>query len=155
MGDKIGFVFRDPGVLADRDLELVLVSKYPGDPKRAYVPAYQFHMRHAANGPKTGRIELRVGNTDHVVMYAGHIGYRVEPEYRGRRYAERSCRLLFPLARRHGLNPLWITCNPDNTPSRLTIERLGGVHVETVPIPETHAMYRRGERLKCRYRIDL
>jgi len=155
MRDNSAFVFQDPGVLADRDLELVLVSTYPGDPKQARVPAYRFHMRHVTDGRKAGRIELRVGNTDHVLMYAGHIGYRVYPEYRGRRYAARSCRLLFALARQHGLNALWITCNPDNTPSRRTIERLGGVYVETVTLPKTHEMYRRGERLKCRYRVDL
>jgi len=155
MGSESDFEFQNPGRLVDDDLKLVLVSKHPGDARRGYVPSYRFHMRHVADRRKAGRIELRAGNTESVVMYAGHIGYRVEPEYRGRRYAERSCRLLFGLARQHGLNPLWITCNPENAASRKTIEGLGGIYVETVPLPVSHEMYRRGERLKRRYRIDL
>jgi tagatose 1,6-diphosphate aldolase len=60
-----------------------------------------------------------------------------------------------PLARRHGINPLWITCNPDNHASRRTCERLGATLVEIVPVPVGHTLYQRGEREKCRYRVDL
>ena len=88
-------------------------------------------------------------------MYGGHIGYGVLPRYRGHRYAARACKLLFPLARRHGLNPLWITCNPDNIASRRTCELAGGKLVEIVDLPEDIDMYQAGERQKCRYRFDL
>ena len=66
-----------------------------------------------------------------------------------------ACQLLFGLARRHGLSELWITCNPDNIASRKTCERLGAEYVETVSLPRDHVLYQRGEREKCRYRIDL
>jgi tagatose 1,6-diphosphate aldolase len=79
----------------------------------------------------------------------------VYPPARGRHYAERAARLLLPLARRHGMSELWITCNPDNAASRRTCERLGGELVEIVPIPPDHAFYSRGERAKCRYLIRL
>ena len=77
------------------------------------------------------------------------------PPARGRRYAERSCRLLFPLARAHGIKTLWITCNPDNFASRRTCERLGMRLIDTVPVPDTDPLYARGDRVKCRYRIEL
>ena len=149
------FTFLEVGDLVDGKLYLVLVDTSLGDNEKGHVPAYSFEMRVQNVDGKIGHVNLRIGNTEHVRKYAGHIGYGVDPEYRGRRYAARSCRLVFPLALRHGINPVWITCNPDNDPSRRTIERLGGVYVETVPLPKTHEMYRRGERLKCRYRIDL
>jgi predicted acetyltransferase len=154
------FEFYDPGQLVDGDLTLVLYEAYPGDERRGYVPAYRFRMMRGdsrVDGRKqeVGRIELRVSNTHHIVMYAGHIGYRVLPIYRGHHYAARSCTLLLSLARRHGLNPLWITCNPDNYASRRTCELAGASFVETVDLPEDTDMYQMGERQKCRYRLDL
>jgi tagatose 1,6-diphosphate aldolase len=149
------FEFRDPGKLIDNDLELVLVERYPGDAAINYMPAYKFRMTLVGQDQEIGRIELRVGNTKHLVMYGGHIGYGVEQDYRGRRYAARACRLLFPLALSHGLTELWITCNPDNIASRRTCELAGAKLVETVDLPEDTDMYQEGERQKCRYRIDL
>jgi predicted acetyltransferase len=160
MHSSTTFELHDPGPLVDGDLALVLSEAYPGDPRRDYVPAYRFKMmcessRVAGQRQEVGRIELRVGNTPHIVMYAGHIGYRVLPMYRGHHYAARSCALLLPLARRHDLNPLWITCNPDNFPSRRTCELAGAAFVEIVDLPEDTDMYQMGERQKCRYRLDL
>ena len=157
-GDKRNstmFTFYDPGRLVVGDLSLVLCEAYPGDSRRNYVPAYRFRMMLNGQKQEVGRIELRVGNDDHIVLYAGHIGYRVLPMYRGRHYAARSCRLLLPLARCHGLNPLWITCNPDNYASRRTCELAGAVFVEIVDLPEDNEMYHMGERQKCRYLLDL
>ena len=42
-----------------------------------------------------------------------------------------------------------ITCNPDNLPSRRTLERLGGDLLEIVDLPPDNDMYQRGERQKC------
>ena len=74
---------------------------------------------------------------------------------RGRHYAERACRLLLPLARAHGMQTLWITCNPENVASRRTCERLGASFIDVVALPANHMLYQRGERVKCRYRLDL
>jgi predicted acetyltransferase len=145
----------DPGKLVDGELELRLYDRYGGDPRRGYIPAYRFRMTRAGQDETIGFIELRLGNTKHVVMYGGHIGYRVLPEHRGHRYAARSCKLLLPTAKRHGLNPLWITCNPDNVASRRTCEIAGGRLAEIVDLPSDTDMYQRGERAKCRYRFDL
>lgn len=149
------FEFLDPGPLRDLELELVLTRTAPFDPVRGYVPCYFFEMRHVLDGAPMGHINLRVGDTPYLVNCAGHIGYGVRAEYRGRRYAARSCRLLLPLARRHGLDPLWITTNPDNWPSRRTCEIIGAEYVETIDVPPDTEMYRLGDRQKCRYRLDL
>ena len=88
-------------------------------------------------------------------MYGGHIGYDVSEEHRGKRYAARSCSLLLPLAKRHDLNPLWITSNPDNLPSRRTCEIIGARLIEIVDLPKETDLYQEGDRQKCRYRLDL
>jgi tagatose 1,6-diphosphate aldolase len=149
------FQFHDPGPLIDGDLVLVLNEKYPGDPAINYVPAYKFKMTLGNQPEEIGNIELRIGNTDSIVLYGGHIAYGVEPAYRGHHYAARACRLLLPLARSHGLTTIWITCNPDNYASRRTCELAGATFVEIVDLPEDNDMYLRGEQQKCRYRLEV
>jgi tagatose 1,6-diphosphate aldolase len=149
------FKFLNPGRLLDGEIELVLENSFPGNTARGRVPSYKFKMTYTNHSAEIGRIDLRVGDTEHIQMYAGHIGYRVHPSFRGHHYAAKACRLLFPLARRHGMKTLWITCNPDNYASRRTCKILGAIFVDIVDIPRNHEMYLSGERQKCRYRLDL
>jgi predicted acetyltransferase len=141
--------------LVDGDLALALESQHAGDPARGSVPTYYFRMVYQPTGEEVGRISLRIGTSPHILFYAGHLGYGVHREYRGRHYAARACRLLLPLARSHGFRSLWITCNPDNMPSRRTCELIGAHLVEIVDLPVDSDMHQRGERQKCRYRLDL
>jgi predicted acetyltransferase len=147
--------FYDPGKLIDHELQLVLSQRFQGDEARNWVPSYRFNMKLAGQNEEIGNIELRIGNTDYIHLYAGHIGYRVHPPFRGHRYAARSCRLLIPLARKHGFRTVWITCNPDNYGSRRTCELAGAKFIEIVDLLPDMDMYREGERQKCRYRLDV
>ena len=79
-------------------------------------------------------------------MYGGHVAYGVRPEYRGAHFAGRALRLLMPLARRHGLCELWITCNPENIASRRTCEFAGAELIGIVDLPPETDMYQEGER---------
>lgn len=149
------FEFHNPGELIDGDLQLVLEETNPANPDKGFVPEYRFKMVLAGQEEKVGGISLRIGDTERLVKYSGHIGYGVEPEHRGHRYAARSVRLILPLARKHGLQALWITCNPDNAASRRTCELAGAKFIEIVDVPEDTDIYQRGERQKCCYRLDL
>lgn len=155
---KIGgvpFHFRDPGLLVDNNLQLLLRETHQGDLRRDLAPEYIFDMvSHCDNNTLMGRLSLRIGHTEHIEKYAGHIGYSVELPYRGQRLAARSCLLIAPLARSHGINPLWITCNPQNTASRRTCEIIGAELVETVQIPPNDPLYRWDTKWKCRYRLN-
>lgn len=148
------FSFLDPGKLTDNDLELVLVKKIAADDKQGFFPAYEFAMRNTKTAEVMGYIHLRVGNNENT-KYGGHIGYEVYEKFRGKHYAARSLKLLFPLAKKHGINPLWVTCNPENIPSRKTCELAGGQLVEIVDLPAYNDQFQRGDRRKCRYRFDL
>lgn len=117
-------------------------------------PAYHFWMRSTRCELEiVGTIGLRVASTPEIDLYYGNIGYHVYPAARGNHYAERSCRLVLPLLARHGINPAWITCNPDNIASRRTCERLGAELIDTVPVPPENHLFLRGDRQKCRYKI--
>jgi tagatose 1,6-diphosphate aldolase len=149
-----GFSFLDPGPLRDDDLRLALIHKHAGKPKAGTAPEYEFEMRLTETDARIGRIALRIGDTERLRRYVGHIGYFVEPPCRGHRYAARAVRLVLPLAWRHGLAPVWITCNPDNLPSRRTLELAGGTYVDTVPVPDDDPLYLQGDVEKCRFRFD-
>ncbi len=148
------FKFLKPGKLISADLELVLVKRKPGDRKRGISPAYMFEMRLASTKNRLGQIDLRIGNTERIVKYGGHIGYGVDEKHRGRRYAARGIRLLLPLAWEHDLHTVWITCNPDNLASRRTCEIAGGEFVEIVNLPKDSNLYLAGDRQKCRYKFS-
>ena len=105
-------------------------------------------------GAPGGGIRLRVGDIELLRLWAGHIGCNVDPLFRGARAAERATRLLLPLAATHKINPVWLPCAPENIASRLTLERLGAVLVETVPVPAEYALFEPLATLKRRYRLD-
>lgn len=87
-------------------------------------------------GEVIGGIRFRAAMNEDVELYAGNLGYNVDPPYRGRHFAERACRLLLPFARLHCFEHLWITFDPANAESRRTCERLGAVLVEVIMLPE-------------------
>lgn len=156
-GARRVFQFVDLPPLIDKELELRLVTTTLPSAFRRNVsaPTYYFLMVHRETRERMGYIDLRVGRSEYITHYLGHIGYRVKEDYRGHSYAARSCRLLFPLAAGHDIDPLWITCDPNNPASRRTCVKAGGEMVDILPVPSHYDMYRRGEHFKCRYRFDL
>lgn len=70
-------------------------------------------------------------------------------------YAAKACIILKSLARKHGMDKLIITCNPDNTASIKTCEAAGAELRCIVDLPENNDMYQEGERQKCIYELIL
>src|SRR5687768_11054901 len=99
------FRFLNPGHLVDGDLHLVLSACTPAIPKKGYVPSYGFTM-YAPEAPpscvEAGNISLRIGD-ETTLLVAGQIGYNVHESFRGKHFAGRACKLLLPLAKKHGL----------------------------------------------------
>ncbi|MFC1947190.1 GNAT family N-acetyltransferase [Chloroflexota bacterium] len=149
------FEFFDYQPFTDGEIEVVVKDKVPPDNERGYIPGYEFTIRFSENKKPVGRVNLRIGNTERIIKYIGHIGYGIEEKYRGHHYAAKACRLIKQVALDHGLGTLWIICNPDNNPSRRTCEVLSCELVEIIDLPEDLDMYRRGERQVCRYRWDI
>jgi len=137
-------------------LSLAPFGRQVPEPAAGVYPTYHFWMynHQRRHSPIAGAVALRIGHGLELELYLGHFGYHVYPAHRGRHFAERAVRLLLPLAAQHGLKPVWITCNPDNRPSRRTCERLGAALIDTVAVPPTNPLFARGETAKCRYRLD-
>ncbi|MFG0249304.1 MAG: GNAT family N-acetyltransferase [Phycisphaeraceae bacterium JB051] len=118
------------------------------DPR--YAPYYHFHI-HNEQGTELGHINFRVGDSEHITLVAGHIGYAIHAEQRGHGYAAQACHAIRPWVRPF-YDEVWITCDPQNAASRRTIEKLDTRYVDTINIPEHEQQYQLGARQKCRYR---
>ena len=135
-------------------VDLVEEQVEAADRWNQFVPSYYYGIYVHDTERRVGYCDLRVGKNDEL-YYAGNIGYRINQPYRGRHYAYEACRMLFALAKKKGMEDLIITCSPDNTASRKTLERLHGTYLETADVPGGHWLYLRGETVKRIYRFDL
>jgi predicted acetyltransferase len=122
-----------PESLAAGNVTLRFSRLVPGEPSRGLVPYFHFRII-AADGSDVGHINFRVGDTEHVRVCAGHIGFEIAEAFRGRGLALQACRAIAPFVRSI-YDSVTITCSPDNLPSRRTIERLGAEFIDEVVVP--------------------
>lgn len=144
------FEFKDFDYLTDGEIDLKIEEKVPSNEEKAYVPAYKYKITLHNSADNIGTIDIRIGYNENL-YYGGHIGYRIEENYRGNSYASKACKIIKDVAIAHGMNTLIITCNPDNFPSRKTCEKAGLKLKEIVDLPPYNEMYQNGERQKCIY----
>lgn len=134
----------------DGVIDLVPIRLYPPDSDMGFGECYDYIIAPHGQNREAGRISLRLGESP-CVYYFGHIGYHVDPPFRGHRFAQRACALLKPLMLSRGKKSVVITTDPDNIPSRRTCEGLGCAMERIVPVPVE--IRRRWEisTVKCRY----
>ena len=142
---------KDYSILTDGEIDIVLSEKREEDIVKGRSAEYKFKILLHNSENIIGRISLRIGNMEKVVKYIGHIGYGIEEEYRGNKYAAKACKLIKQVAKENGLDSIIITCNPDNYASRHICEYIGANLIEIIDIPKTSDAYSVGETKKCRY----
>lgn len=144
----------DMDFLKTGEISLRRIELEQDDPQRKWDPAFHFDILDHA-GTRIGGCNLRLGHSE-ALYYAGNIGYQIDEPYRGRHYAGKACKLLFELARRHGMEYVIIVCAPSNQPSRKTCERLGGELLEIVELPENDRRRQlTGDVHRCIFRFSL
>jgi len=141
-----------PETLSSDEVRLRFDKVVPGEPARGFVPYYHFRIL-AVDGTDVGHINFRVGDTEHVRVCAGHIGFEISEAFRGHGYALQACRALAPFIRSI-YKSVTITCDPDNPASRRTIERLGARFIDEVDVSPHEPQYERGSRIKRRYKWE-
>ena len=146
------FMFFDTDFLKSEEIYLKLEKVTEENQDKNYVPAYHFKIC-TLNGEEIGECDLRIGYNENT-YYGGNIGYSIKEEYRGNHFAGKASLLLFELAKKHNMEYLIITCNPENLASRKTCEYIGCEFTEIVKLPENREEYILGKREKCVYRIN-
>ncbi len=136
--------------LTNGEIDIRLTNQDIASDEVGIQDGYVFHIYKHHGLRKIGYVSLRLGESPSL-YYLGHIGYRIDPPYRGHGYAEQACRLLNDLMLQHGLRSVVITADPDNIPSRRTCERLGCVLESIVPVPDAFRVLCSGSQRKCRY----
>jgi len=140
---------------SDGELTLRVTSTSGADEAKGYVPMYVFDIVRLGDGATVGEIDLRLGYVRNT-YFGGNVGYCVREEYRGNGYAGKACKLIFAVARAHGMPYLIISCRESNVPSRKTLERLNGTLLATGVPAAYSALYRDGAReAHCVFRFDL
>lgn len=139
--------------LRDGEIFLRLTRTCGAQLEKRWLPAYYFDIC-LLSGEKIGYCDLRIGHNDKTYI-GGNIGYGIDAPHRGHHYAAKTCRLLFQLAKKHGMDHLFITCAPENIASAKTCEAAGGTFIEIAEIPEDNEMYAEGHRWNKIYRFLL
>jgi tagatose 1,6-diphosphate aldolase len=131
-------------------VHLRFTRKGPGDEKRGFVPFYHFAILNP-EGLEAGHIHFRIGDTNHVLRCAGHIGYEILEPFRGRGFALQACQAIAPFVR-SVYETVIITADPDNFASLRTIEKLGASYLDEVDVAPDEPAYLSGSRRKKRFR---
>lgn len=137
-------MFYDIKDLRTSEIFLNLTKTSEEQPEKRWVPAYYFDIC-LLDGTVIGHCDLRIGHNEKTYI-GGNIGYGIDENYRGHRYAAKACELLFKQAKKHSMDYLIITCVPENIASSRTCEISGGQFMEIADIPEDNEMYAEGKR---------
>lgn len=134
----------------DGVIDLVPIRLFPPEEEMGFGEVYDYIIAPHGQRREAGRISLRLGESP-CVYYFGHIGYHIDPPWRGHHYAARACALLEPLIAASGKSSIVITTDPDNMPSRHTCERIGCILESIVPVPPLMQSRWELSPVKCRY----
>lgn len=132
----MAFAFSDSfDELEGTRLRLRVIAKEQGNGNE--IPFYWYEILRKPDMTPVGKISIRIGQNYHS-YYNGNIGYEVDEPYRGNHYAREAAELVLKVARYHGMERIYITCEEDNTASYRTIESLGADLKEIAEIPQDY-----------------
>lgn len=134
----------------DGIIDLIPVHFSPPDPSMGFGREQIWRITLHNSKGEIGQISYRNGES-RCIYYFGHIGYHIDPPYRGSHYARRACLLLRKEILAGGKNSVVITCDPDNIPSRKTCISLGCLFEGITAVPEDIRLRYEISSIKCRY----
>lgn len=96
-----------------------------------FVPDSTFMCIRRRDDRLVGMVNIRHELNDWLLHYAGHIGYSIRPDERGKGYAKEQLRLALDVCRGMGLARVLLTCDESNLRSRRVIQACGGLYEDS------------------------
>lgn len=134
----------------DGVIDLIPLHIAPPDPDLKFGHEQVWRITLHNSRKEIGQISYRDGES-RCVYYYGHIGYHIDPPFRGHHYAYRACKLIINEIRFSGKSSVVITCDPHNIPSRKVCHRLGCMMEGIAYVPEDLQKKYELNGRKCRY----
>lgn len=98
-------------------------------------PAILYHIILKKTGEIIGHCSAKIGYNE-ILYYAGHIGFSVKEEHRGKGYAVEAVNLIRKVFKLNNMNWIYITNNPDNHASIRVCEKVGAKFIKRVEFAE-------------------
>lgn len=134
----------------DGIIDLIPLHIDPPDPELKFGHEQIWRITLHNNRKEIGQISYRDGESQ-CIYYFGHIGYHIDPPFRGQHFAWRACMLIRKEIAMSGKVSAVITCDPDNPASRKTCERLGCYLEGEMNVPDDLQRKYDLSAVKCRY----
>ncbi|WP_010587754.1 GNAT family N-acetyltransferase [Schlesneria paludicola] len=119
------------------------------DEHRGLVPYYHFKVLDESSRV-VGHINFRVGDTAHLRLIAGHVGYEIHSDFRGHSYSYDACLALSSVIRLWYMSVI-LTVDRGNLASERIIQKLGATFIDEVLVPPGDPAFTGVDRIKRRY----
>ncbi len=143
-------IFEIPKHLNSGPVHLVFEKIVTPNPVGELVPFYHFKIVNEED-IIVGHINLKIGDTRHITMCAGNIGYEILEKYRGNSFSYHACLALVPFIKNY-YDKIIITVDPTNFASIRIIEKLGATFIDKIKIPPDDPSYLSGAHYKKRFK---
>ena len=131
----MGLFFSRKAEFSDGEIDLIPLRDPRNDRELGFSREREWRITKHGSRQEIGRIAYRAGEGRGIYFY-GHIGYHIDPPWRGKHYARKACLLLRSEIARGGKSSVVITCDPDNEASRKTCEALGCLRESVVDVDQ-------------------
>jgi len=103
------FLFEDARGIYGQAVDVIVINHMYAC-KEAGIP-YTYHcdINLSKTATKIGEISLSIDSYKNL-FYTGNIGFSIDEQHRGNKYAGKACQAIKLIAKSHNLNTLYITC---------------------------------------------
>ena len=118
-----------------KSIDLILDEVVQENKEKGYPAAIMYKIVLKGTNIIVGHCSAKIGYSE-ILYYAGHTGFSVKEEYRGKGFATEAVILLKKVFKANNMYWIYITNNPDNQASIRVCEKIGAKFIKLVEFSE-------------------